>query len=163
VNEGTHKAFLERLDKSKIAVAVVAFWFCSRGYKVLLPPMTKAEKRADWREHSDSGDMYVYKEGMGSQTIEVKRITQKFFGRSSWPFKQHFIVDSVSTFDGKERKPNAYVVLGDNMSCMAMLIVNDGDEKRWVKAAKMNKQTEELQSFYFANTDTVKFIKLEKL
>lgn len=156
--DSIHADFLKNLDASHVSVFVVCKWFRKHGYQVLLEPIKEAPTREQWQDFSDSGDLFVRKGGT-VQLIEVKQISRPFKSKKSWPFSD-FIVDGVGNWDRKERKPDAYCVVGPNIECMAIYKIEPGDESSWYQKDGLCPVEKKPKKFYATTTDKVRFTKL---
>jgi hypothetical protein len=148
----THQDFIETLNMSDDAVWEVARVFRELGYTVTRHPSTVAERKEEWKEHSDGGDLFV------EQKIEVKRLGVNFTGQSDWPFGRYFIVDSKDSFNRKQPKPYAYVILSNDNNYIAAVFVST--KQFWSVEVRSDKRRGRVdKEYYFCPISMVHFFK----
>lgn len=149
-----HEKFLEHLDASEEPVWLIARWLSGRGYSVQVPAASRANKREDWKDHVDSGDLYI------SQRVEVKQLSVNFTSRSDWPYRDDFIVCAKHAYDNATPKPYTYIIVSaDSSHAAAVMCLDSG---KWYTGIREDSRYKGVkQEFYFAPLDTVRFFPLE--
>lgn len=152
-----HKRFQALLGASEDSVWKVMRWLSEKGYTVRKEPISIAPTVRDKDSHKDDGDFDVIINGK-RHPIEVKHLRAQFTGPVDWPHRGKFIVDSVTTLDGKRRVPFFYIYLSKDEKHMAMLDV-EASRPHWYKEMKWcgnYKDVGGLESeFYMINTKHV--------
>jgi hypothetical protein len=111
-NEEHHKIFLRRLESSRDAVWLVAYWLHRRGWTVEVPAIHHGEKRSDWKKFSDEGDLLISTPGsLTKHRVEVKGINYQFTCLADWPFKLQYLICTQHSFDKANPKPLMYVTV----------------------------------------------------
>jgi hypothetical protein len=114
-HENTLK-FHKHLEASEQAVWRAAQWLQSNGRQVLVMPITKTPTHAQWKQHADSGDLYI------QQRIEVKRRGVHFTGPHDWPHGDIFFVCAKHSWDRAKPKPHAYMIFNSDMTHVAIVL-----------------------------------------
>ena len=150
--ERFHEGFLARLDASQPAVKLVAEWLSSRGVETIIKPSSRAPTHAEWRNHSDKGDL------RSTVVVEVKHLSCKFTSAADWPFPD-IIVCGAHSWDRANPKPWRFFYI--NPPKTHALIVSglhsDRWSKEWRKVAHLDNEERE---FYICPVDLGRFIKL---
>jgi hypothetical protein len=159
--DDNHTKFLKFLDESQLAVFKVAQWLGNQGYTVAIPPTTKAERREDWAQHSDKGDLFlVEKDGEELDVrIEVKHRGIPFTTKEDFKFDD-VIVCTTHSFDRAEKQPDSYIHLSADMG-HAMIIktkYHDWWTTRMIKDSRYNNVEQEC---YICSKDNIQFIKFD--
>lgn len=154
-----HQKFLEHLDASDGAVWIVAKLLHKRGYTVEVPAVSRAEKHEDWKDHADSGDLYITNSRLGivRQRVEVKRLSVNFSSKTDWPFATKFIVCAKHAYDRAIPKPYAYIILASEKKHAACVFSSESTD--WYVESRTDARYDPpvTQEFYFAPIDTVTF------
>ena len=151
-----HVRFLGHLRASNEAVAHVAQWMASHGRDVLIKGTKYASEHSAWRDFADAGDLFILKR------IEVKRLSVDFTGVDDWPFGNNFIVCAKHAFDRAKDKPEAFVILSQNMEHCAVVPV--ATSNFWYEEERTDSRyTGDVatQVFYFCPIDRVQFRQME--
>lgn len=148
-----HQAFLRDLERSQDAVWHVSRWLSRRGLCVRVPPTSFAPRAEDWRDYSDSGDLFI------EQRVEVKHLSAQFTGRHDWPFPD-FIVCGKGAHDRAEPKPYCYIVLSKDKQT-AGIVMGDTDHE-WSVSMRKNRLAPSgpPKPFYVTTPDRVTFAKI---
>lgn len=158
---GNHDKFLSHLKSSDLAVWLVAKVLHGRGYSVEIPASSLAERHEDWKEHADSGDLYIWKGKEAKRRIEVKHLSVNFSCRKNWPFGEKFIVCAKHSYDRAAPKPHAYIIVSQD--CKTAASVFGSSKDKWRVEQRHDSRYENVkQEFYFAPLELVKFFPLEK-
>ena len=161
-SEDTHEIFLARLRESHRAVWFVAHALWKRGLIVRLHPATEAARFQDWKKHSDEGDLYISTDTISWSRVEVKRLSVEFSCQDDWPFNEDFIVDSRSTFDGKDPVPWAYLVLNKSMTHYGRVNVEE-TKPTWKIEERCDRWTDLVREYYLCPIGGVRFNSFEDL
>lgn len=143
-HENTMK-FHKHLDASQDAVWTAARWLQSIGKQVVVMPTSKTPTHAEWKQHADSGDLYV------QQRIEIKRRGVDFTGPNDWPHGDTFFVCAKHSWDRAKPKPHAYMIFNNAMTHVAIVL---GDSRpKWSVVNREDKRyVGYRQDFYCLNT-----------
>ena len=152
--EENHERFLEHLQESRHAVYNAAAWLSELGFKVSIPPISKAETHSEWKSHADSGDLFI------EQRVEVKKLSVSFSCKDDWPFGDKFIVCAQHSFDRACPKPYMYLIFSSDYQAVAIIkassssswYVEERQDSRYSRSVK--------QRFYFCPIELVKFHKI---
>jgi hypothetical protein len=147
-----HLTFLKHLDASHDAVWCAARWLQNKGHHVVVTPTTKSKTHGEWKQHADSGDLYL------QQRIEVKKRGIDFTGAGDWPHGDKFIVCSRHSYDLARPKPYAWIIL--NKAKTHAAIVKAESRTRWVVEKRTDSRYQNYtQEFYFCPLDCVTWVK----
>lgn len=150
--ETNHEKFLKHLEESREAVSFVADWLRGFGLEVKPGESSVAKEAKDWKDHVDSGDLFV------KQRVEVKKLSRCFTTRH-WPFGCKFMVCAKHSYDNAVPKPHMYVIVSDDYGCIA--IAKSSEQSSWfVEKRKDSRYQGIVQDYYFAPLECVKFISL---
>ena len=151
--------FVERLNKSRKAVQVVADWWRSRGYLVNVPETEIRPSHNQWKQYVDSGDCYVtHKHGGTQKRFEVKGLSYNFTDITDWPFGSNFIVCAKHSWDNAEPKPFAYMYLNPGMTHAA--VVFGHHHKSWTIKSVPDRDRSYAQDCYLSPIDNISWIVL---
>jgi len=146
--------FMNHLDQSHDAVWQVARWFVKHGSIVQVNTTSKAKSHKEWRDHIDSGDLYL------SQRVEVKGLGAEFTSAEDWPFKDQFMVCAKHSYDIANPKPYMYVYLNKARTHLAVLKADTYND--WFIKTYKDKRYENLtQDFYVCPTKLLKFMEIK--
>jgi len=108
--------FVARLLESERDKWVVARWLGDTFKQhVTVRALRVRPTSADRAEYADQGDLEIV------QTVEVKHDrTRMFTGAADYPFAD-VLVDNVNTYDRKQPKPYAYVILNADATYAAVV------------------------------------------
>ena len=145
----------------------VAGWMAKNGRVVIVGPMTFAKTHADWKQHSDSGDLFEITheqlKSLEKKRIEVKTLGYEFSCRRNWPHREFAVCERRSWDDAPEdEKPEAYVLLAKSMK-YAGIVLPEKTRSRWYHGSLPNRnyQGEDRRSLvYMCKLDDVIFHKL---
>ena len=147
-----HQRFLSHLRASNEAVARVAQWLAEQGRDTLIKGTHYAGDHEEWQSFADGGDLFVLKR------IEVKRLSVDFSGADNWPFGDKFIVCAKHAFDRAREKPEAFIILSQDMTHCAVVPAATSDF--WYEENRTDSRysgAEATQTFYFCPLDKVQF------
>jgi hypothetical protein len=146
-----HLTFLKHLDASHDAVWCAARWLQNKGHHVVVTPTTKSKTHGEWKQHADSGDLYL------QQRIEVKKRGIDFTAAGDWPHGDKFIVCSRHSYDLARPKPYAWIIL--NKAKTHAAIVKAESRTRWVVEKRTDSRYQNYtQEFYFCPLDCVTWV-----
>jgi len=111
-----------------------------------MPPPRVAPTRAEWRNYSDHGDIFIDKPGESQQRIEVKQTSHTFTGLDDWPFRDYLIM-SRSAWDRAVKKPTFIIHLSADQKHMGIV---DGMTylEWWIEPVKDSRYTGLVQEQY---------------
>jgi len=151
MDERTHARFQELLAESDECVWTVMRWASRNGFTVRKQPMAIAPTVDDRFDYKDDADLEL------CMPVEVKHLTCDFTGPDDWPFR-NFIVDSVSNFETKVRRPWRYICVNRAMTHLAIVDVR-ATRRAWYVERKNCKQFADVgglvQDFYVVDTGLV--------
>ena len=158
-----HEGFLKALDDSQAAVIRVAIHLLANGHDVLIPAMSRAPERKDWKDFSDGGDLFVVREGRRYR-LEVKHLSSNFTNRDDWPFAPHYIVNSKGSHDRAHPVPSAYFAVNKEMTHVGEVRVGKTHED-WTVEQRGDSRRPSLaaREQYLCPLHLVKFYPLEGL
>lgn len=154
--EETHERFLSFLDASEDCRWKIAKWLSLNGYTVRVPPLMKSPTHADWKRHSDSGDLEI------TRRVEVKQLSASFTCREDWPFRDKFIVCNKHSFDAAVPKPYGYIIV-NREGTHAAIVLSDTSHRWGCEQKRDSRYGENVvqQHFYMAPLDCVRFVALK--
>jgi len=153
-----HKKFLKHLRESDDAVHKIKNWLEQGGCIVTKPENTEAKTQNEWKNHVDSGDLFVNFMGK-DHVIEVKRLSIFFTSKDDWVFGTKFIVCEKNSFDRRIIKPFMYIILNKNMTHIA--VVMEATKNNWYIEKRTDKRYDNVtQEFYLVPLEYVKWYKL---
>ncbi|MCK9567628.1 hypothetical protein M0R72_01600 [Candidatus Pacearchaeota archaeon] len=118
-------------------------FFELHGLKVEMPELTIRDSIADAGAYMSSKDLIV-----NGQTIETKSRNEAFTYPLSFPYKTLF-VDTVSGFDGKKKKPLAYVFISRPTGSLICLMTSTISS--WTIEEKFDRVRKITDRFYLAD------------
>jgi hypothetical protein len=122
---------------------LLKLFFELHGLKVEMPELTIRDSIKDAGAYISSKDLIV-----NGQTIETKSRNEAFTYPLSFPYKTIF-VDTVSGFDGKQKKPLAYVFISRPTGCMICLMTSTF--KSWTVEERFDRVRRITDKFYLAD------------
>ena len=150
---GTHEQFLRDLEASKGPVELIASWFRSLGKEVIVPELSKAPDKEQWKDYIDHGDLYV-----DGHRVEVKGLSCNWTCAADWPFKD-FLVCAKHSYDLADPKPHGYIYLNKAMTHIAT--VKSETYSKWGYRSVFDWRFDQTQVTYCIDPGWVKFAKLE--
>lgn len=155
-----HEKFLSLLEGSAASVWRVAYWLWGKGYEVRIMPVSKAPTAADWKQHSDSGDLFVRMAPIDDwMRTEVKHRQLNFTNREDFKMPDMFVC-SKHSYDRANPKPYAYVVLNKAMTHAAIIATETCDHWTTREVADSNFKNGYRQVKYCCPTEKIHFIEL---
>lgn len=128
MNKNSTEAFLNRLDKSRHSVFAVAKYLHHAGYNVTIPAFDYRPPDSNWEDHTDNGDMYIWREQEDRQRIDVKHVNLEFTCTQDFPFDR-MLVSDIRAIKRANPFPLAYIIV--NKNCTHMGIVWAKTKEHW--------------------------------
>jgi hypothetical protein len=123
----------------------VADYLRSKGIDCEVPDLEIEEDPTRWSKFTQNEKDIILANG---DVIEVKSINQNFTDDpSSWPLERA-IVDTYSGFNGKSKRPIAYVFVSQKTK--KMLAMSAEKPSAWSVERKFDKYRQKEDDFYFA-------------
>lgn len=139
MNKNSTEAFLRRLDKSRHSVFLVAEYLHKSGYNVHIPAFDYRPTDSNWEDHTDNGDLYIWKEKEQQHRIDVKHRNLDFTGKDDFPYDRIFVSD-IRAIRRATPFPLAYVIV--NKNCTHIGVVWARTKPHWTE-----------ETFFAKNTD----------
>lgn len=139
MNKNSTKAFLERLDKSRHSVFLVAEYLHKAGYNIHIPAFDYRPLNSNWEDHTDNGDMYIWKEQDKQHRVDVKHRNIEFTSKEDFPFGEIFVSD-IRAIERANPLPLAYIVV--NNSCTHIGVVWWKTKPHWISKTVFAKNTD---------------------
>ena len=155
MSEKNHELFKKKMEVSKRAKKVVAFWLYEQGVSVKLNPSAVAPTYGERFKYSDSGDLEI------CYRAKVKKLNAKFTNAADWPFPE-FMVCMKSAFDRANPKPYIFYYLS---RCEGAVAVLRADTNRHWYAKKTEDKTYPdrlVQEFYYCPIEYVTWHTIEE-
>jgi hypothetical protein len=118
-------------------------FFELHGLSVEMPELTIRDSIKDAGLYLSSKDLIV-----NGHTIETKSRNETFTYPLSFPYRTLF-VDTVSGFDGKKKKPLAYLFISKPTGCMISLMTST--ISAWIVEEKFDRVRKITDKFYLAD------------
>jgi len=128
MNKNSTEAFLKRLDNSRHSVFVVAKYLHHAGYGVSIPPFDYRPPNSNWEDHTDDGDMYIWREQEDRQRIDVKHVNLDFTCEQDFPYDR-MLVSDIRAIKRADPFPLAYIIV--NKNCTHIGIVWAKTKEHW--------------------------------
>jgi len=152
VQDQNFDKFKENLVKSQEGVNFAANYLLSMGHDVLVKATHIAPSREQWKDYTDSGDLYI------QQRIEIKHLSAQFTD-SYWPFGSKFLVCAKHSFDQSTPKPYAYLYFSKDKDYVASVLATT--RPHWYVEPRTDKRYEQYQQdFYLCPLEHVRFTKV---
>lgn len=128
MNKNSTEAFLKRLDSSRHSVFAVAEYLHRAGYDVTIPAFDYRPPNSNWEDHTDNGDMYIWREQEERQRIDVKHVNLEFTCTQDFPYDR-MLVSDIRAIKRADPFPLAYIIV--NKNCTHMGIVWAKTKEHW--------------------------------
>lgn len=139
MNKNSTESFLKRLDGSRKSVFIVAEYLHRSGYNLYIPAFDYRPANSNWKDHTDNGDIYVWKGASPQYRIDVKHVNLEFTSLEDYPF-QHMFVSDIRAVERAEPFPLAYIIV--NKNCTHMGIVWGKTKAEWIEKTFVAKNTD---------------------
>lgn len=172
-NEEQEAMFARDLEESHKDVWLIGDWFnrawkheiegkvtYEEGFEVTFPGRWQVDRHQHWRDHPDTGDLFVTFPDVGKRRVEVK-------GNRSWDFtyswfKETFIVCKKFQRDDMEKKnflgqgpPIAYIHV--NQSRTHIAVIFEETREHWEVADIQRRNDNRIQTHYVIPSELLKF------
>ena len=128
MNKNSTEAFLKRLDSSRHSVFAVAKYLHHAGYNVSIPAFDYRPPNSNWEDHTDNGDMYIWREQEDQQRIDVKHVNLEFTCTQDFPYDR-MLVSDIRAINRADPFPLAYIIV--NKNCTHMGVVWAKTKEHW--------------------------------
>lgn len=160
-----HEIFLDRLDKSQLAVWTISLWLMDDlDWPVVIYPTDKAPSPDVQEQYVDIGDVDLLKWDNGKPKfypINVKKLTIDFTNANDYPYS-NLMVCAKHSYDKAKRPFWAYILLNKDETCAA--IVKTTTREHWfVKEGRKDKDynTTYRQDKYMCPLEHVEFKEID--
>lgn len=120
MSANSHKAFLRRLDQSRLSTFLVAEFLHKRGYTVVIPAFNYPPPNSNWEDHVDDGDLFISKDNEPQHRIDVKHINVDFTCADDFPHSHMFVADARAIKRANPH-PLAYIIVNKSASHVAIV------------------------------------------
>jgi hypothetical protein len=124
------------------------------GATVTVNKQRKAPTREEAYKFRDIGDLII-----NGNRSEAKNVSVLFTGPDDWPYTPHFMVCSVSSFDGAKEKPKCFFYVSGDWTHLAQIVVAKS-QHLWKKAFRYDHRFHEEQENYFCPMNLIAWKKV---
>jgi hypothetical protein len=147
-----YDAFVQRLDKSQLAVQAVVDWLQRKGRSVYVPETTVYPRGANPKDYRDHGDVFIDHDLPSQKRLEVKGLGVDFFGPESWPFREIFI-SRKEVVDLANGEVEAYVTVNKTLTCAAIILGNT--KNTWYTTTKWASNWKQYETYYASPLENI--------
>ena len=154
MSKNSTEAFHRRLDSSRHSVFVVAEYLHRAGFTVNIPAFDYRPPDSNWQDHTDNGDMYIWKEPDKQHRIDVKHVNLNFTCKEDYPYSRALVSD-IRAVRRANPFPLAYITV--NKDCTAIGIIWGKTKPHWTEETFFDKNTDMMVTAAACPIDHVDF------
>ena len=147
-----YDAFVNRLDKSQLAVKAVVDWLERKGGSTYVPPTTVYPRGANPKDYRDHGDIFLDYGFPTQKRLEVKGLNVDFTGPETWPFREIFI-SRKEVVDLANGEVEAYITVNKSLTHVAIIL---GKTKAsWYETRKWASNWKQYETYYASPLENI--------